>query len=286
MSRVANNTTAGEKVRRFREDEPRPPSERVRGEEIWYTTRRNHDLSVSFNHSDEYEQPRPAPVATKPTKKAHNEILQKLRQPTDYMSMNVNQRFSQERSLDVDDIIANEIRGLERESKIGTRMSIDSYDPRASAQYSDYEPVYRYNAGAGQGGGGFGVSNRGPGGTRDAMRMSGGSDYLRSSVETLGSTGMRGLLDPAMRLDSVWEEFQRNKKKEEEAKKAKEQEGDKKIVLDKDGKPIASVPLSGDIFDINNNLEELMKSLGVITPAARLEQARLRGEPTGESLTE
>ena len=289
MSRVVNNTSAGEKVRRFREDEPRPPTDRVRGDELWYTTRRSHDMSVSFNHSDEYEQPRPAPIATKPTKKAHNEILQKLRQPTDYMSMNVNQRFSQERSLDVDDIIANEIRGLERESKIGTRMSIDTYDPRASAQYSDYEPVYRYNgAGQGGGGGGFGVvSNRGPGGNRDVMRMSGGSDYLRSSVETLGSTGMRGLLDPAMRLDSVWEEFQRNKKKEEEAKKAKEGEGEKKMVLlDKDGKPVVSAPLSGDIFDINNNLEELMKSLGVVTPAARQEQARLRGETTGDWMTD
>ena len=94
--------------------------------------------------------------------------------------------------------------------------------------------------------------------------------------------GMRGLLDPAMRLDSVWEEFQRNKKKEEEAKKTKEQEGDKKVVLDKDGKPVVTVPLSGDIFDINTNLEELMKSLGVVTSAARNEQARLRGE-TGDS---
>ena len=92
---------------------------------------------------------------------------------------------------------------------------------------------------------------------------------------------MRGLLDPAMRLDSVWEEFQRNKKKEEEAKKAKEQEGDKKVVLDKDGKPVLTAPLSGDIFDINTNLEELMKSLGVVTSAARNEQARLRGESSG-----
>ena len=93
--------------------------------------------------------------------------------------------------------------------------------------------------------------------------------------------GMRGLLDPAMRLDSVWEEFQRNKKKEEEAKKAKEQEGDKKIVLDKDGKPIITAPLTGDIFDINTNLEELMKSLGVVTSAARNDQAKLRGETGG-----
>ena len=91
--------------------------------------------------------------------------------------------------------------------------------------------------------------------------------------------GMRGLLDPAMRLDSVWEEFQRNKKKEEEeAKKKKEQEGDKKVEVDKDGKPIITAPLTGDIFDINTNLEELMKSLGVVTSAARNEQTRLRGE--------
>ena len=113
------------------------------------------------------------------------------------MSMNVNQRFSQENrsSLDVDDIITTEIRGLERESMIGTRVSIDSYDPRASAQYSDYEPVYRYNGA----GGGFGVvTNRGPGGSKDAMRMSGGSDYLRSSVETLGSTGKPYTCTPSL----------------------------------------------------------------------------------------
>ena len=177
--------SAAERVRRFREGKPTAREEREKGGELWYIQQRDRDVNVSI----EQEQPRAVPIAAKPIRKAHNDILAKLRQPTDYMSMNVNQRFSQEyrSSLDVDDIITSEIRGLERENKIGTRMSIDSYDPRASAQYSDYEPVYRYNAG----GGGFGVANnRGPGGNKDAMRMSGGSDYLRSSVETLGSTGI------------------------------------------------------------------------------------------------
>ena len=183
--------------------------------ELWYIDRTNKPTdNTQLRTTDESEvQPRSgsAPVATaKPTKKAHSEVLARLRQPTDYMSMTARARFSEDRGpgLDVDELIANEIRGLEREMKIQTRVSVDTFDPRGSAQYSDFEPVYRYNPG----GGGFGVS-RGPAGggggggqsARDAMRMSGGSDYLRSSVETLGSTGFRGLLDPALRLDSVWE---------------------------------------------------------------------------------
>jgi hypothetical protein len=210
--------SAQQMVRRFRESEPMPRSERPKMAEgeLWYIDRTNKptDNNTQLRTTDESEvQPRSgsAPVATaKPTKKAHSEVLARLRQPTDYMSMTARARFSEDRGpgLDVDELIANEIRGLEREMKIQTRVSVDTFDPRGSAQYSDFEPVYRYNPG----GGGFGVS-RGPAGggggggqsARDAMRMSGGSDYLRSSVETLGSTGFRGLLDPALRLDSVWE---------------------------------------------------------------------------------
>ena len=152
--------SAAERVRRFREDKPTAKIDREKGGELWYIQHRDRDINISIEH----EQPRIVPNAAKPIRKAHNDILAKLRQPTDYMSQNVNQRSS----LNVDDIMTNEIRGLEREGVIGTRVSIDSYDPRASAQY-------RYNGG----GGGFGGS----------LRMSGGSDYVRSSVETLGSTG-------------------------------------------------------------------------------------------------
>ena len=184
VKRNGQTMSAAERVRRFREGKPTAREDRQKGGELWYIQQRDRDISASIEH----EPPRTVPIAAKPIRKAHNDILAKLRQPTDYMSMNVNQRFSQDHrsSLDADEIITSEIRGLERENMIGTRMSIDSYDPRASAQYSDYEPVYRYNGA----GGGFGVANRGPGGSKDAMRMSGGSDYLRSSVETLGSTGM------------------------------------------------------------------------------------------------
>ena len=98
------------------------------------------------------------------------------------------------------------------------------------------------------------------------------------------------------------QEFQR-KKREEEAKKRAEADKDRRPTYDKDGNlvPYSAYnhgtttnngyngndrdrdrdrdrpPLSGDLTEINTNLEELMKSLGVVTSAAAREEAAKHG---------
>jgi hypothetical protein len=254
-------------IRRFREGKPMPREERERqiveggvNEPWWIDNSRNNSRNSANGGlgTDEYEQPRAAPKATsgKEAKKLHSEILDRLRQPTDYMSLTANKRFAAERdrSLDVDEMIENEIRGLEREMKIHSRnpegrISLDSFDPRASIPLSDYEPVFRYNPSRGGGGGGGAAFSRADP-RRDSMRLSGASDYLRSSVETLGSTGFRALLDPSLRLGG------------------RDEKSDNKPSSVLDTKPSSSSgnqlsQLNGNLNDVYSNLDDLMKSLGI-----------------------
>jgi hypothetical protein len=115
MSRSGErSTSAASMIKRFREGKPTSKVEReaARGldnnkadKEMWWVNRDN-------SHTDDFEEPRlPPKAADKPVRVPHSEILERLRQPTDYMSIAAAKKFSADRSLNVDEMIEREIRG-------------------------------------------------------------------------------------------------------------------------------------------------------------------------------
>ena len=117
MSRAAErSTSAASMIKRFREGKPTSKVEReaARGldnnradKEMWWVNRDN------ISNTDDFEEPRlPPKAADKPVRVPHSEILERLRQPTDYMSIAAAKKFSSDRSLNVDEMIEREIRGL------------------------------------------------------------------------------------------------------------------------------------------------------------------------------
>lgn len=84
---------------------------------------RTLDRTETFGTGTDEFEPRGAPKAALKQTRPHSEILERLRQPLDYMSMTANKRFSMDRSVNVDEMIEREIRGLEKEMNIGTRRS-------------------------------------------------------------------------------------------------------------------------------------------------------------------
>jgi len=120
------------------------------------------------------------------------------------------------------------------------RGSFENFDPKESLKLSDYEPTYRYSGdGRGYVKGGEDQGRRREQ-DRDSGRLSGGSDYLRSSVETLGNSGYRGLLDQSLKLG-----FEESK--------------NEKFVfsgMKPDGEPVV-----GNMQELNKSLEELLYSL-------------------------
>lgn len=114
MSRsIDQSSSAASMIRRFREGKPTSKLEReaargtessVGDNEMWWVNR--------DNSTEEFEQPRlPPKAAVKPARVSHSEILERLRQPTDYMSITATNKFSVDRSLNVDEMIEREIRG-------------------------------------------------------------------------------------------------------------------------------------------------------------------------------
>jgi hypothetical protein len=115
MSRSGErSTSAASMIKRFREGKPTSKVEReaARGldnnkadREMWWVNRDN-------SNTDDFEEPRlPPKAADKPVRVPHSEILERLRQPTDYMSIAAAKKFSADRSLNVDEMIEREIRG-------------------------------------------------------------------------------------------------------------------------------------------------------------------------------
>ena len=115
------SSSAASMIRRFREGKPtsrleREASRNINGtgsKEMWWVEKENRTRNFE---TDEFEQPRPAPKAAIKQTRSHSEILDKLRQPTDYMSMTANKQFTMDRSVNVDEMIEREIRG----ERIGT----------------------------------------------------------------------------------------------------------------------------------------------------------------------
>ena len=109
-------SSAASMIRRFREGKPTSKLEReaargandTRDNEMWWVEKESRTRTFE---TDEFEQPRPAPKAALKQTRSHSEILEKLRQPTDYMSMTANKQFSADRSVNVDEMIEREIRG-------------------------------------------------------------------------------------------------------------------------------------------------------------------------------
>ena len=118
MSRSNDQSlSAASMIRRFREGKPTSKLERetarntndTTDKEMWWVEKENRSDNIGSN---EFEQPRAtAPKATMKQSRPHSEILERLRQPTDHMSITANKRFSMEQSVDVDDMIEREIRG-------------------------------------------------------------------------------------------------------------------------------------------------------------------------------
>lgn len=115
MSRPSERTSsAASMIRRFREGKPTSKQERMEaragdkslGEnEMWW-------VAKDYSGTEEVEEPRlPPRAATKPAKISHNEILEKLRKPTDYMTITASKDNKPDRSLNVDELIEREIRG-------------------------------------------------------------------------------------------------------------------------------------------------------------------------------
>lgn len=108
------NMSAASMIRRFREGKPTSRLEReaardldrkAGSKEMWWVDRDN-------TGTDEFEEPRlPPKAAVKPPRVSHNEILERLRQPNDNMSITAAKKFSSDRSLNVDQMIEMEIRG-------------------------------------------------------------------------------------------------------------------------------------------------------------------------------
>ena len=116
MSRSGDQSlSAASMIKRFREGKPTSKIERERArgldnnrtdQEMWWVNR-------DSGNTDEFEEPRlPPKAADKPVRVPHSEILERLRQPTDYMSIAATKKFSVDRSLNVDEMIEREIRGL------------------------------------------------------------------------------------------------------------------------------------------------------------------------------
>ncbi len=139
------------------------------------------------------------------------------------------------RSVDVDDLIAKEIRQLEVEQTHGGRnfgATTGSFDMRRSDDNVGIgnkldAPTYRY------------------GGTRDPLadlRSSG--DFFRSSQDTLGSTGIKALLMPDFRLDG---------KNDADFQQTSDENGDEA--------PGMSRQPSATDMQIKSNLEDILKEL-------------------------
>ena len=106
--------SAASMIRRFREGKPTSRLEREAArdldknsgkKELWWVDR-------DSTGTEEFEEPRlPPKAAVKPPRVSHNEILERLRQPTDYMSITAAKKLSSDRSLNVDQMIEMEIRG-------------------------------------------------------------------------------------------------------------------------------------------------------------------------------
>ena len=115
MSRLSErSSSAASMIRRFREGKPTSKQERMEaragdnslGEnEMWW-------VAKDLGGTEEVEEPRlPPRAAIKPARISHNEILEKLRKPTDYMTLAASNNYKPDRSLNVDELIEREIRG-------------------------------------------------------------------------------------------------------------------------------------------------------------------------------
>ena len=122
MSRSGDQSlSAASMIRRFREGKPTSKVEReaarnttdTSDKEMWWVEKEREKENISDNvGSDEFERPRiSAPKAILKQSRPHSEILERLRQPTDHMSITANKNFSMDRSVNVDDMIEREIRG-------------------------------------------------------------------------------------------------------------------------------------------------------------------------------
>lgn len=286
---MADNSAAA-LIERFRKGKPTSREEREKQKQgsgaskMWYEANPG---------GDDQEMPRSLNVGPTRQPTRPNSALRGIRQPADYMSpVASNSLFQNTRlgeSQNVDDMIQNEIRQLERDMyeqdrKTNARMNLGSFEPTRSIDLQrsyDDSPNFRFGSirdsrefdrsrtaspsnlrrsqqntnrlsdstgdflrkydignfeGAGLGGATTGRSYRG--GNISPLRLSGAGDILRSSVETLGSTGFMGLMKANLKLDG---------KKEEE--KPKEEKSDAQIA------------------EINKNLEAFLASMNENHPA-------------------
>ena len=226
------DNSAAAMIRRFREGKPTSRVEREKQKQeagvskLWY----EQDAEVprrSLTVEPVLQPPRP------------NSALRNIRQSDDFMSDKGIYRNSKlGDSIAVDDLIEKEIRQLEREMHDldrSTNAKLDlgsfhhspsrSFDMHGSFDNTRNSTNYRF--------GGLRSSSRG--GDMSPLRMSG--DILRSSVETLGTTGFRGLLTANLKLDG-----KKDEPKEEEK------------------------PPETDLAELNKKLQEFLASMAADHP--------------------
>jgi hypothetical protein len=223
--RTMEDNSAAAMIRRFREGKPtsredREKKKQVSGvDKLWYENDGEKPRSLSVEPSLPPARPSPA--------------LRGVRQPADYMTESTSSLFRGSKLGDmfgVDDLIEKEIRQLEQQMgemdrRTNARMDLGSFQPTRSLDLRGSLGGMRDSTE------GFRLAGRNLRGSVSPMRLSG--DLLRSSVETLGSTGFRGLLAAHLKLDG---------KKEDE-------------------KPKEEVKSAAEMAELNKNLEAFLQSM-------------------------
>lgn len=264
----AGALTAASLIRRFKEGKPtsREERERLRSQNgqdrmWWESEGRSHSLSTSRQQptarsrenqrnpeeDNDVEEPRPGrlrPPMVQPSRRLEGQLgesgeLFRTSQPLG-------------NSMDVDYLIEKEIRNLEKDIKkkereTMQRLNMGSFAPvqgldrsfengltvgggRGSSPPVRYRPTSNMYGGSMDGG--FGED------ARQRARLSKSGDLFRASLDTLGSTGILGLLQPDLKLDG------RGPSKEDAEKAEKKKQTDEAY-----------------LGDMQANLEELMKNL-------------------------
>lgn len=204
-------------IRRFREAKPTSRNERQDMKkngnlsQMWWE--KSGEASSSSILEDDMD-PRALAIGpqVKSTKPPSSEIFDYHNKPDDYVTrrrnnskntntlLNSSVRSSLDQSFNLDTLIEKEIKSLAnglkmRTNEISNRFSLESYGP----DYGNRNPL---NTSLDRSPNRHRIGNRS---SRDLMSSNNFNDtrvsFLNQSVETLGSTGFKGLLVPELKLD-------------------------------------------------------------------------------------